>query len=1819
MADTDAAAADAGEGRRSSIEKKPIIIPGAGNGLDDINELPAFERLPDEIIQQILQATDANGFASLALLNSKWRSVAQQAHLYAYHLTSCPSYSMSHNVPPQAINDDDLPRLRRLFAREVKRNLFEAYLRPSRTIIKIISNSISSSSSPSGEGIQFSPSPKGHHLLAYNSSRIHVIDLRTPEIAVKREFKILRRPAATCINDEGTKLAVLLTEMEVDIYDLNETPPKRTHSMILDHNPRAIALSPCGSVLAAAYEGGIEVSSINPGSLATDRRAVKCDANGTYDEAAWTFTYDRSFETFRAVRIDDLRNGTTYFTGPVPSSNSHTRLLPCTLPAASYHGELVSAGFQGKDIWLYGVPEDLDAVPEPPNASTDNGSNANGLSRGPSVRSSARVQENDSVRVPQWQILCDKLRNTFVAGSKIGELEGVNTVKFVADFADSNLKERLLVAARGVSPNISMTDEEAIDFVDGGRITILDFDYGVTDGTTTERTIEVGTGEAPEVLEEEHRDMATEVAIVRRRTVAQNRRSRGGAAAVMRSMTTANRPPPLPTQSSSQTEADEDDPLVPRRIGAAPVREARQAAAASDETETQSIEEQEALDAPYAHASPRSGTTLRRAATAAANTRRLHPSAAANGHIVYRRADGRAEHPHESDADNWVPPPPPYQKEDPGDLPSFLRHSAIPALLNQASGSVGQQAEQGSDRKAIRNSSASMHHQQHRRAHTATSANRYSSPVPPVPPLPSVSNVPPVPPVPPLPPGLAGSPLPPVPPLPHAQSHQRVGSSGAPSNIEDAARPASRSSRYLEGENIYDVSPPDSPALAPVGQQVSQDPTYPEQLARTSTASSTLPPTTARAQTDPVSPEDGHPAALDVQAAVRAAAQTTSNLVPPSNEPAATDPLVRRISVSRTWPIQPVPINTNTAPTGYPYSAPPVNMTANEALSRGISLAQGGESNLNITGHRTSYQRPISQQQHYSFPRPRPHNSMITPVGDMPLIISTPKGVSGAFDPPERHPSQSRAETPILMPIPRHPRPQTQASILRPQDQQQQQQQQQPGAMYGGGDGPFMGPLPPLPPVPPESTSSFSTGGLSRRLPSLGRRQSRAERSAARNVADAKRRGWTSRQPSTSRRSKSTRRGGKGGNKGQKKKGGGADFDAASSAAWTDVTVEAYSVRDALGMRGKGGRTGTGHGGAGLPGKDKKGRCVVIASGTCGGVRVFCAGGPSVAAMGLPRLEFVAISCWQASLGSKKSAKTPKFAAAITVSLDPSRGTAAELQQAAIDRVQEWIGLGKRNLQRPVHDQDRDAAVILASRSLAPWLDDNVFLSRLLAASGMADVEPSNVSVLTAAVDEVPRYDRRLDYFASSEGISILRGHKRRILPSLHFSTATSASPSLPSDQQPASPSPFRVHVPLANTLFANGRQNTMSASQWWFPNQLHIGSQLPVLKQKVHLTNQTVILPPNDLGFTPGSGTGVSGRIIPVTPARRVVGSMGNILSKIEINGEPAPASQELEHIVHLLLKPPRKLREDNHGSDHTTRGPLDVWAMIIPPEHVESDRVTPPLPLDEYHPNREWRLARHCSNAVALHLAYGCRLHRVLSGGGGWGAKQGLLSLDSQVAPVTDEDKDLQSFIDSFRGGAAGGGRGGIVPAGSYVQFFVEGAYPRPEQYMRPQHRRFDPEDRPRSLTTVFGTPGAVIGASPLEAVRPFHGLFGAISSEGVFVTGRKKAEDERITFKLDTPRSYVVSRGKAYFGLPPPQSQELPPQHSTLEPRSYQARPSASHSQPSRTSHREGDGTRGGRRPELRSSKSANPRPSNSRRRNAANEENTLTKEPGLREGV
>lgn len=1196
---------------------------------------------------RILEAADPSSFASLILVNSKWRSASQQGRLYAVQLMRCPSYSASHKKPPNGAQDN-LPALRKLFAREVKRNLFDAYLRPNHTIVKIVSNSISSSSCPGGDGMSFSPSPKGHFLLAYNSSRINIIDLRGPTLKVERELKILRRPAATCVKDDGSLLAVLLTEMQVDLYDLTQSPPKRTQSIILDHSPRTIALSPCGTVLAAAYEGGIEVQSLGSGALPTDRRSVKCDAvdalafsfDGTqilgttvqsaqpntviltapyydpgshlssdnisalwttsilfpntsrdcshavliqesaHDEAAYAFTYDRSFETFRAVRIDDLRNGTTYFTGPIPNTPLQAKLIPCTLPAASLCGELVSAGFQGKEVWLYGVPEDLEAVPDNSSNNLDVAANPGGVHRrvsGGSMRS--RTQEAGEARVPQWQLLCDKLRNTFVEGFKVTELSGVSTVKWVAGFGDSSLKERLVIAAKGAVPAKPITDEDGIDFEDGGRLTLVDFDYGLEDGRVAEITIEVGL-EEPEVLEEEHRDMATEVAIVRRRTVAQRR---GPRSAIMRAATTAARPTPA---SAMEDEDDDDDPLVPRRIGEAPPRPA-QPQPATEETETATImEEQEALDAPYSHTGPRSITTLRRAATAAANHRRFNPTTTTGAPVEYRRADGRAEHPHESDADNWVPPPPPYQKEDPEEAPAFLRHSMAPVIAIPE--------PEPSDRE-----------------------------LPPVPPIPQAHRMPGQ-------DGLAPSSSQSRPSRRHTiapnrmeGTHQRISQNAVSqqqrfSTVNPVATmPASQgppiesSTTSYEEEDIYNVSPPDTPqpqATRSPGTQQTASPATPSSGMRSGsepspglssaspyTGTQRVMPLVPRIQTSSArsnQPPEQHPGAEMPMPGASPANSTWNPHTAGGSYPTAVH--------SQTWPIPPPPHSAMPVMTsaGYPQSVPLTNVTANDRIAQHyppvpsqeqlpVAYDNGRQSSLSrrlstgfhlprVPTRNSERARPMSVHQpsshrvargapdlqHQPLPQYSYSRSLSDPTSmthaidhalvspDQPLIISTPTGVSGAYDGPARQPSERRTEPTIFAPVPRHPRPSRNPGAPRPTAEQ----------LEGQLNPSFL------------ATSAAPAPGLNSRLSSVNRRSSRAERSAAKNISDAKKKGW---RPGRSKSKKEKAR------KGKKNH---PDFDVMSQSAWTDATWSTAG-------RGRSRRTYN-FGGAAEEEKDKK--CVVM-------------------------------------------------------------------------------------------------------------------------------------------------------------------------------------------------------------------------------------------------------------------------------------------------------------------------------------------------------------------------------------------------------------------------------------------------------------------------------------------------------------------------------------------------------------------------------------------------------------------------------------------------
>lgn len=1046
---------------------------------------------------------------------------------------------------------------------------------------------------------------------------MYAIDTRSPNgVEVRREFKLLRRPAAACIKDDASLLAVLSTEMQVEMYDLTESPPRRKQTIILDNAPRAIALSPCGSVLAAAYEGGIEVSSLTANVVPSGKRSVKCDGvdtlsfsfdgtqilgttshsatpstvvltapyydpgslladddissmwttsilfpnssrdcshavllqNGNEEEACWTFAYDRSFETFRAVRIEDLRNGTTYFTGPVANENSQAKLLPSTLPGTTYHGELVSAGFHGKDVWLYGVPQDLDAPPEMASMQSDRPSTGSVLGRRNSEHSSLSRNassrgRDDRGRSPQWALLSDNMRNTFKTGIKVCEVPGVSTLRWVADHKDTSFQERLIATARGVSGPRLATEEEDFDFVDGGRIVVLDFDYGLENGTKNEISIELGSENA-EPLEEERRDLATEVAIVRRRTVAQQR---GGRTALLRAATESNAldvpVPPLPQDNSTQN--DDDDPLIPRRIGQHPGQD-QVGTDAPDDPDVATIEEQEAMESPYAHASPRSAPTLRRAATAAAVNRTLNPRTADGRPIEYRRADGRREHPHESDADNWVPPPPPYQKEDPQDLPAFLsgpavapQTSAFPRPVD-APPSTSQGPGPVSDHLRVA----------HRRSLYASARGFYEPQRPALEPRSFSSHEPR--------------------PVSDSTNQSR-------SRIDEISRPRSTPSPYVEPENLYDVSPPESPR--PVVSQDASSSGQPQPLSRATSEPVSDPAantgmdnsfTSSQFNVEPVPSLPAAPAqqtsspyndgCLDADQAQQALSQPA----PGENR----NPVARRLSNAQTWPAGPGGESSQAwnnphmgglashVPNNYYESTPHLPMPSstqlanlNKRISQGNprrlsgSLYDGGSGSATIGAYppqdssNTWPLRPATMGPTQSWNRGE----------DQPLIISTPRGVTGAFDPPSQQSSSDRwSGTPIIAPVPRHPRTaQGIAGIASPRPtverletiysmadtSTQQQQQQAPQRSQTRSRRRIFGGLRRAPSNSPPSTVA---GGVNRQA-------SRAERSAAKNIRDAKKKGWS---PSSKKKGKKKQR----------------DYDAASTAGWTDVSVAAPSV-----------------------------------------------------------------------------------------------------------------------------------------------------------------------------------------------------------------------------------------------------------------------------------------------------------------------------------------------------------------------------------------------------------------------------------------------------------------------------------------------------------------------------------------------------------------------------------------------------------------------------------------------------------------------------------
>ncbi|KAE8314178.1 hypothetical protein BDV41DRAFT_563833 [Aspergillus transmontanensis] len=485
----------------------------------------------------------------------------------------------------------------------------------------------------------------------------------------------------------------------------------------LNDVPQALALSPTGGVLAIAYTDRIEVYAIGEGTLATERRAVRCtgvdsiafssdgvmllgssgDSQNTslvtitvpfYSEpvtdisareahtrmwttqilfpeiiqnyshacllplhaegdGSWILGFDKEAAAFRAIGANNVNSGTVYFVSPTSRSGLQES-PPIMLPTVDCTGELAALGFQGSGLWVYGIPDRLDIAPSSTSAAalcdSDNG---------PSHREEMMALPDNAQRL-QHSIAKPKM---LIRGHKISDISGITAASWVRHAGTSTDHRRLVaVAPGGISP--PTIGEEDVP-VDGGRVLLLDFERSPKDGDSTEISIEIGETE-PKMLHEPNTSLDTEVELERRRT----RLHRGNSSHRARTLARESYPAAI---SMSQS-----PPLVIRR------NSSYFSVSSNDmgEGDTPPVP-----DTPYDNTQPRSQDTLRRAATAAATSRtRYNPRYRDEPRRVLdtRQLPPVFQVPHESDADNWVPPPPPYTREPDVPLPEYLRRTLLP-------------------------------------------------------------------------------------------------------------------------------------------------------------------------------------------------------------------------------------------------------------------------------------------------------------------------------------------------------------------------------------------------------------------------------------------------------------------------------------------------------------------------------------------------------------------------------------------------------------------------------------------------------------------------------------------------------------------------------------------------------------------------------------------------------------------------------------------------------------------------------------------------------------------------------------------------------------------------------------------------------------------------------------------------------------------------------------------------------------------------------------------------------------------------------------
>lgn len=247
--------------------------------------------------------------------------------------------------------------------------------------------------------------------------------------------------------------------------------------------------------------------------------------------------------------------------------------------------------------------------------------------------------------------------------------------------------------------------------------------------------------------------------------------------------------------------------------------------------------------------------------------------------------------------------------------------------------------------------------------------------------------------------------------------------------------------------------------------------------------------------------------------------------------------------------------------------------------------------------------------------------------------------------------------------------------------------------------------------------------------------------------------------------------------------------------------------------------------------------------------------------------------------------------------------------------------------------------VILATPTFTDWLEDDVkFMPRFIRAmlQGKVNPPPCIVDVLAAVVDGVSLTADRMSSKKirhPAQGFSVLHGLSDTMLPNTWDSESSTNEQS--SSKQSSltflsqagesldSLHDLKITLPLANTLFTNGRRSTLLLSRWRFDGKT-LTKQTCI--EKCSQDVRIMMPSPN-----PSATISESQRAIPLTIPRRIVSSLGNIVRQIDFGFEGSgPASRELEENIPAYLAVAQQTLSKHISSP--TKGSLLVWALVVP-----------------------------------------------------------------------------------------------------------------------------------------------------------------------------------------------------------------------------------------------------------------------------------------------